>query len=286
MPFPNLQVDGASPGFHERKETHRASIFRDAKRSLHVPPKHIHILSVDEKTYWLSLKTSQKWWGFPTNSQVFSTKKIIPIFLGLICWRQRRRLSSFLALGTTGIEKSHPGILRTTHQSTKDSKELIYFSSTNISFLVPVFNVWNRILKRFFGWLYLACSCPSPLQIWNFRTTAHRSFTGMDNSPSSSYPNTKNQRMTWILIPLAPRIGFVTHSWLLSKNPGVLLLMVQKSCVHQLRLVVYPAIYKVLYIPGGAGFLPSTVLYNLNLLITEILARHRWILVLRDSPGQ
>ena len=27
---------------------------------------------------------------------------------------------------------------------------------------------------------------------------------------------------------------------------------------HQLRLIVYPIIYKVLYIPGGAGFLPST----------------------------
>ncbi len=27
----------------------------------------------------------------------------------------------------------------------------------------------------------------------------------------------------------------------------------------QLRLVVYPMIYQVLYIPGGAGFLPSTV---------------------------
>ena len=38
------------------------------------------------------------------------------------------------------------------------------------------------------------------------------------------------------------------------------LLMVQKSGVHQLRLVVYPIIYKVLYIPGGAGCLPSTVL--------------------------
>ena len=32
-----------------------------------------------------------------------------------------------------------------------------------------------------------------------------------------------------------------------------------KSGVHQLRLVVYPIIYRVLYIPGGAGFLPSTV---------------------------
>ena len=37
----------------------------------------------------------------------------------------------------------------------------------------------------------------------------------------------------------------------------VLLLVVQKSSVHQLRLVVYPIIFKVLYIPGGflAGFL-------------------------------
>jgi len=35
--------------------------------------------------------------------------------------------------------------------------------------------------------------------------------------------------------------------------------MVQKSGVYQLRLVVYPIIFKVLYIPGGAGFLPATV---------------------------
>ena len=33
----------------------------------------------------------------------------------------------------------------------------------------------------------------------------------------------------------------------------------KKSGVHQLRLVVYPIIYRVLYISGGAGFLPSTV---------------------------
>ena len=32
-----------------------------------------------------------------------------------------------------------------------------------------------------------------------------------------------------------------------------------EEILHQLRLVVYPIIYKVLYIPGGAGFLPSTV---------------------------
>ena len=32
-----------------------------------------------------------------------------------------------------------------------------------------------------------------------------------------------------------------------------------KSGDHQLRLVVYPIIYRVSYIPGGAGFQPSTV---------------------------
>ena len=40
----------------------------------------------------------------------------------------------------------------------------------------------------------------------------------------------------------------------------VIPLMVQKSGVHQLRLAVYPIIYRVLYIPGGClGFPPSTV---------------------------
>ena len=35
-----------------------------------------------------------------------------------------------------------------------------------------------------------------------------------------------------------------------------ILLMVQKSGEHQLRLVVYPIVYKVLYISGGClGFL-------------------------------
>ena len=43
-------------------------------------------------------------------------------------------------------------------------------------------------------------------------------------------------------------------------NPGCSIqLMVQKSGVHQLRLVGFPIIYKLWYIPCGAGFLPSTV---------------------------
>ena len=33
----------------------------------------------------------------------------------------------------------------------------------------------------------------------------------------------------------------------------------RRNPANQLRLVVYPIIYKVLYIPGGAGFLPSAV---------------------------
>ena len=40
------------------------------------------------------------------------------------------------------------------------------------------------------------------------------------------------------------------------QNDGVRLLMAET--LHQLRLVVFPIIYRVSYIPGGAGFQPST----------------------------
>ena len=43
-----------------------------------------------------------------------------------------------------------------------------------------------------------------------------------------------------------------------NQKPFYILLMVQKTGVHQLRLVVYPVIYQVLYIPSGAGFLLSS----------------------------
>jgi len=50
-----------------------------------------------------------------------------------------------------------------------------------------------------------------------------------------------------------------------------------EEILHPLRLVVYPTIYKVIYIPGGAGFLPSTVschvwtkLWSLNIVIVYI----------------
>ena len=38
---------------------------------------------------------------------------------------------------------------------------------------------------------------------------------------------------------------------------GILLLM--EEILHQLRLIVFTILYRVFYIPGGAGFLPSTV---------------------------
>ena len=42
--------------------------------------------------------------------------------------------------------------------------------------------------------------------------------------------------------------------------------------LHQLSLVVFPIIYKVLYIPGGAGFLPSTV-WNLFCFTIRVMSR-------------
>ena len=38
-----------------------------------------------------------------------------------------------------------------------------------------------------------------------------------------------------------------------------LVILLMEEILHLLRLEVSPIIYKVLYIPGGAGFLPSTV---------------------------
>jgi len=54
-----------------------------------------------------------------------------------------------------------------------------------------------------------------------------------------------------------PRVFFCQHLW------DILLM---EEILHQLRLVVYPSVYKVLHIPGGAGFLPSTV-WNLKLKV-------------------
>ena len=53
------------------------------------------------------------------------------------------------------------------------------------------------------------------------------------------------------------------------------LLMVQKSSVHQLRLVVYPIIYQVLYVPSGClGFLNHQKYHS----IIQLVPIHPWSL--------
>ena len=57
-------------------------------------------------------------------------------------------------------------------------------------------------------------------------------------------------------------------------------ILLMEEILQQLRLVVYPRICKVLYIPGGAGILPSTVLYTRYLIM---LAPHGTYFALIDQ---
>jgi len=41
-------------------------------------------------------------------------------------------------------------------------------------------------------------------------------------------------------------------------------ILLMEEILRQLRLVVYPIIYKFFYISGGAGFLPSAVFVRLS----------------------
>ena len=52
------------------------------------------------------------------------------------------------------------------------------------------------------------------------------------------------------------------NGWSVSRGSFLFIILLMDKILHQLRLVVYPIIYRVLYIPGGAGFLPSTVSSN------------------------
>ena len=69
--------------------------------------------------------------------------------------------------------------------------------------------------------------------------------------PQSSGRRKTKTRGRWKVAPnLVPIFDTV---YVYGRNPA-----------NQLRLVVYPTLYKVLYIPGGAGFLPSTVVWLLD----------------------
>ena len=51
----------------------------------------------------------------------------------------------------------------------------------------------------------------------------------------------------------------VTSTTKQEKPPGIVDTVDGWNPANQLRLVVFPIIYRVSYIPGGAGFQPSTV---------------------------
>ena len=92
-------------------------------------------------------------------------------------------------------------------------------------------------------------SCETtPQRIWGFRTSL--SFWELSNGKDCwSAPAgwiAKKKTTSFTSGGLVPK-GCSWYCWC------------RKSGVHQLRLVVFPSIYRVSYIPGGAGFQPSTV---------------------------
>ena len=60
-----------------------------------------------------------------------------------------------------------------------------------------------------------------------------------------------------------PQSPHLSANWFLLNRKGRSLILLMEEILHQLRLVVYPIIYMVLYIPGGClGFRPPTVLFE------------------------
>ena len=54
-----------------------------------------------------------------------------------------------------------------------------------------------------------------------------------------------------------------------------------KNPANQLRLIVYPIIHKVLYIPGGTGVLPSIV----SLTNLDHFSQENPLYLIGESPG-
>ena len=86
----------------------------------------------------------------------------------------------------------------------------------------------------------------------NKTRTCHRNFSGIPAVvvPSQRFPSQKACH-PWQRTTMGE-----TRRWDL---PSLWYRWWLKSGDHQLRLVVFPIIYKVSYIPGGAGFQPSTI---------------------------
>ena len=64
--------------------------------------------------------------------------------------------------------------------------------------------------------------------------------------------------MAWLRMKL-PRIFMSDLFGRVLKKTWIVPTFDGRNLANQLRLVVYPILYTVLCIPGGAGFLPSTV---------------------------
>ena len=69
-------------------------------------------------------------------------------------------------------------------------------------------------------------------------------------------------------------------------------LLLMAEILHQLRLLVYPIIYRALYISGGSlGFQPSTVVHRvlpvqvLNMCVCSWIFHSSWNLTIVDSRG-
>jgi len=58
--------------------------------------------------------------------------------------------------------------------------------------------------------------------------------------------------------------GLASEKTVTTFNYASCILLLMEEIQHHLRLIVYPIIDIVLCIPGGAGFLPSTVSYKLT----------------------
>ena len=76
----------------------------------------------------------------------------------------------------------------------------------------------------------------------------------------------------WNIMTHQTTLPFPKNEVVSNNKTVLLLLMVQKSGVHQLRLVVYPIIYKVWYIPGGDCQIsePSTVTLMFHVLLIDL----------------
>ena len=57
------------------------------------------------------------------------------------------------------------------------------------------------------------------------------------------------------------------------------MILLMAEILHQLRLVVFPIIYRVSYIPGGPGFQPSTVVFPVDQSVLDLSTSYNEIAV-------